>query len=189
MPRSHHWLHPQTVPRGFLRLYILTLLSRGPQSGYSIMQRIDERTEGAWKPGAGTMYPLLKSLLKERMVRVVGQTGRGVSKIYALSSKGRHELEEARRLIAGAGRKEPVMGRLFSDLLPASVFVPVMVRRIRDGAEVLKEKVAEVPGDERASLLKELRAVLGSQLDWVDSQLALSGSYGSKAQNGIAQRD
>ena len=39
------WLHPQAVPRGFLRLYILTMLSKGPEAGYSIMQRIDERTD------------------------------------------------------------------------------------------------------------------------------------------------
>ncbi|HKT22866.1 MAG TPA: PadR family transcriptional regulator, partial [Nitrososphaerales archaeon] len=60
---TKRWLHPQAVPRGFLRLYTLAQLSRGPETGYSIMQKIDERTDGAWKPGPGTMYPLLKSMV------------------------------------------------------------------------------------------------------------------------------
>ena len=157
MPRDHHWLHPQTVPRGFLRLYILTVLSRSPESGYSIIQRIDEKTEGAWKPGAGTMYPLLKSMLKEGLVVVSGGAGRGVSKTYSLTAKGRRELDETRRQIAGAGKKEPVMGRLFSELLPGNVFIPVMLRRIRDGSEFFRVKMAEVPEGERTQLLKVLR--------------------------------
>jgi DNA-binding PadR family transcriptional regulator len=153
-------------------LYILTLLSHGPQSGYSIIQRIEERTEGAWKPGAGTMYPLLKGLLKEGLVRVAPSEGKGGSRAYVLTAKGTTELEETRRLIAGAGRKEPVMARLFSELLPGSVFVPMMVRRFRDTVEVLRQKAAEIPPEEREPLLSELRFVLASQIDWIDSQLA-----------------
>lgn len=170
MAGARHWLHPQTVPRGFLRLYILTLLSHGPQTGYSIIQTIDEKTEGAWKPGAGTMYPLLKSLLKEGLVKISGGS-RGVSKVYALSPKGKRNLDDARRMIAGVGRKEPVMGRLFAELLPGSVFIHMMVRRWRDGVEVFRLKVAEVPEEERVPLLEELRVVLKSQLDWIDSQI------------------
>jgi len=181
MPAPRHWLHPQTVPRGFLRLYILTLLSWGPQSGYSMIQRIDERTEGAWKPGAGTMYPLLKGLLKEGLVKIATSKGKGESKTYVLTPKGSKELEETRRLIAGAGRKEAVMVRLLSELLPGSVFVPLVVRRFREGVEVLKQKATEIPVDEREPLLRELRFLLASQIDWIDSQLSPSGPRRTKA--------
>jgi DNA-binding PadR family transcriptional regulator len=167
----HHWLHPQTIPRGFLRLYILTLLSRGDETGYSIIQKIDDRTEGAWRPGAGAMYPLLKGLLKEGLVRVANPRGRGGSKIYSLSTLGRQELERIRQQLASAGRREPVMVRLFSDLMPGSVYVPMVVRRYRDGAEVLKQKIREVPEPERTALLQELRVLLESQINWIDSEL------------------
>jgi len=152
-------------------MYILTLLSREPQTGYSIIQTIDDRTEGAWRPGAGTMYPLLKSLTREGLVKVSGRGGKGVSKTYVLTSKGRRELEAVRKLVSGAGRREPVMSRLFSDLLPGSVFVPLMIRRIRDGAEVLKLKASEIPPGERIPILRELRTVLEPQIEWIDSQL------------------
>jgi DNA-binding PadR family transcriptional regulator len=175
MVTPRHWLHPQTVPRGFLRLYILTLLSRNPQTGYSIIQTIDEKTEGAWKPGAGTLYPLLKSLLKEGLVKLSGGSGRGVSKTYSLTPRGRRKLDEARRMIAGVGRKEPAMGRLFAELLPGTVFVPMLLRRVRDGADVFKQKVAELPEEERTPLLRELRLALGTQLEWIDSELTKVG--------------
>jgi DNA-binding PadR family transcriptional regulator len=176
----HHWLHPQTIPRGFLRLYILTLLSKGPETGYSIIQRIDERTDGAWRPGAGTMYPLLKGLSDEGLVKAAGPSGRGGSRKYSLTQKGRKELESMRLQLAGAGRKEPVMVRLFSDLMPGSVYVPMVVRRFRDGAEVLRQKLAEVPDPDRTSLLQELRLLMNSQIEWIDSQARpLKSDHGS----------
>ena len=170
-PFSKRWLHPQTVPRGFLRLYILTLLSRGPETGYSIMQKIEDRTDGAWRPGPGTMYPLLKGLLAEGLARSTGSEGRTGSKTYSLTQKGRRELEETRRGIASMGRKEPVMGRLFSDLLPATIFVPWVISRYRDGTGTLRQKMKEIPQPERNAILKELRFILQSQVEWIDSQL------------------
>ncbi|QQG48888.1 MAG: PadR family transcriptional regulator [archaeon] len=170
-PFSKKWLHPQTVPRGFLRLYILTLLSKGPETGYSIMQKIDERTDGAWRPGAGTMYPLMKNLVRSGLVKAAAPSGRLRTKVYSLTPKGQGELEEIRRSIATVGRKDRVMMRLFSELLPGTAFVPMMLRRFREGNEVFREKFAEIPQPQRAELLKEMRLNLELQLDWVDAQM------------------
>lgn len=180
MPSERHWLHPQTVPRGFLRIYILTLLSKAPQTGYSIIQSIDERTEGAWRPGPGTMYPLLKGLQKEGLI---ASKGRGRSrKSYVLTPKGDQELSEIRKQIAGMGRKDTVMGRLFSDLLPGDVFMAMMIRRFRDTSEFMREKMTQVPAKERVPILRDLRQILGSQLDWIDGELASDKkSAGDKA--------
>lgn len=179
----HRWLHPQTVPRGFLRLYILTLLSRGPETGYSMIERIEDRTEGAWRPGPGTMYPLLKSLVKEGLAKyTVAESGerkaKGKEKLrqrfektYVLTPKGRRDLEQMRRVMAGMGRKEPVMARLFSDLLPGDVLVQMMIRRFREGNDLFRQKVSELPRPERESLLKELSLLLEAQAKWVDVQL------------------
>ena len=171
-PFSRRWLHPQTVPRGFLRLYILTYLSRGPETGYSIMQRIEERTEGAWRPGPGTMYPLLKSLVSEGLARSSGSGDRPGTKTYTLTQRGKRDLAEMRRHLSGMGRKEPVMGRLFADLLPGSIYVPMVVRRYRDGSNTFREKVEEIPQPERDDMLKELKLFMEGQIQWIDSQLA-----------------
>ena len=147
------------------------MLAKGPESGYSIIQKIDERTEGAWRPGPGTMYPLLKSLLKEGLVKPTGESGGAGTKTYALTHRGRGEIDKTRQLFAGAGRKEPVMARLFSDILPGAVFAPLVVRRFRDNAETFRKKLEEVPEPERTALLQELRFLLDSQIQWIDSKL------------------
>ncbi len=172
---SKHWLHPQSVPRGFLRLYLMTMLSMGQENGYSIMQKINERTEGAWRPGPGTIYPLLRELEDEGKIKEAGGAGRARTKAYTLTPKGKRDLEEIRRAVATVGRKESVMMRLFSDLLPGTVFAAMIVNRYREGADVFRQKVSEIPQPERNLLLKELRRLLEGHLEWIDSQLAEGG--------------
>jgi DNA-binding PadR family transcriptional regulator len=172
MPRSQRrWLHPQSVPRGFLRLYILTMLSQGPESGYSIMQRIEERTDGAWRPGPGTMYPLLKGMVAEGYARAATARGAAGTRSYSVTPKGRRELARMRENLAGLGRKERVIGRLFSDLLPAGSFVPAMVNRYKEGFEMFRQKVTELPQPEREAHMKDLRLFMETQIEWIDAQL------------------
>jgi DNA-binding PadR family transcriptional regulator len=165
------WLHPQSVPRGFLRLYILTLLDRGPETGYSIIQTIDAKTEGAWKPGPGTIYPLMKSLVSDGLAKVSHDTKGSKTKSYDLTSKGHRELEKMRGVMTGMGGRERILGRLFSDIIPASSFVPAMSTRFKEGMELFRKKISEVPEPERDLYLKDLRLHLESQIQWIDLQL------------------
>src|ERR1022692_409019 len=116
------WIHPQAVPRGILRLYILSMLSKHSETGYSIMRTIDDKTEGAWRPGPGTVYPLLRSLLKESLLEKVDSVEAGTTVKYSVTKKGKRELEEMQRSLTSAGKRERVMVRLFADLLPAEVW-------------------------------------------------------------------
>ena len=168
------WFHPQSVPRGFLRMYILAQLSHGPETGYSIMQKTDERTQGSWRPGPGTIYPLMKNLVSEGLAKPSGGRGRGAVKTYVLTPKGGRELEKMRQVIAGSGRRMEVMGRLFSDLVPGRVFVPMIVNRYREGSDLFRQKVGEIPQPDRDLILRDLRLILESQIQWIDSQLALT---------------
>jgi len=174
-PHSRRWLHPQAVPRGFLRFYILTLLSRGPESGYSIIQKIDEKTEGAWRPGPGTMYPLLRSFVREGLAKSSSQGRRSGTKQYSLTAKGRKELDAMRRVAASMGRKEGVMARLFSDLLPGDLFVTMIVNRFREGTGIFRQKVGELSEPERSALMKEFKFLMEAQIAWIDTFLATSG--------------
>jgi DNA-binding PadR family transcriptional regulator len=165
------WFHPQAVPRGFLRLYILTKLSKGPQSGYSIMRDIEDKTEGAWRPGPGTIYPLLKSLSKEGMVKVSSDDEKSPGKSYSLTPKGRRSLDDMLGNIGAIGRKEGVLARLFSEVLPPKTFVNLVVRRYGEGSAVLREKIRAIPPRDRAVILDEYKLLLESQLAWVAAQL------------------
>jgi DNA-binding PadR family transcriptional regulator len=63
---------PHAVPRGLLRFYILRLLTENPMKGYELITKIEERTKGVWKPGAGSIYPMVASLRREGLVESVG---------------------------------------------------------------------------------------------------------------------
>ena len=83
--------------RGYsgLRLLVLRILSEKPLHGYALMKEIG-RLLGR-EPSPGTLYPLLKEMLREGLVeaRVSGIGGR-VVKTYYITEKGRQLLSSER---------------------------------------------------------------------------------------------
>ena len=61
--------HGGRRPRGDVRSAILVLLDEEPRNGYGIMQEIEERSAGAWRPSPGSVYPVLQQLEDEGLVR------------------------------------------------------------------------------------------------------------------------
>src|SRR3979409_1598873 len=55
--------------RGDVRAAILALLAERPMHGYEMIKEIDERTQGAWTPSAGSIYPTLQMLEDEGLIR------------------------------------------------------------------------------------------------------------------------
>ena len=90
------------MKKGFLRLFILTILYREPLHGYGIMKRISERSGDFWVPRTGNIYPLIQVMVGEGLIKHVGPTG-SRRKLYAITEKGRTELlhlfREAQELI------------------------------------------------------------------------------------------
>ena len=171
------WIHPQAVPRGILRLYVLSMLSQHAETGYSIMGTIEDKTEGAWRPGPGTVYPLLRSLVKEGLLEKAGSEEVGATVKYSVTKKGKQELEEMQRTLASAGKRERVMIRLFADLLPAEVWASAFVHRGREIFDVFQEKISQIPQPQREAMLKEAKLMLETNMSWVNSQLQAKKKY------------
>jgi DNA-binding PadR family transcriptional regulator len=79
--------------RGDVRITILLLLDEAPANGYQLMQEIEQRTGGAWKPSSGSIYPALQLLEDEGIVKTVEGEGR---KMFALTDDGRRYVAERR---------------------------------------------------------------------------------------------
>ena len=80
------------VRRGDVRAAILDLLAEGqPWNGYQIIQEIGARTQGVWRPSAGSVYPALQQLEDEGLIREEEHDGR---KLYALTDAGRAFVDE-----------------------------------------------------------------------------------------------
>lgn len=83
-------------PRGDVRGAVLLLLAEEPRNGYSIMQEIENRSAGAWRPSPGSVYPLLQQLEEAGLVRSVDSDGR---KLIELTDDGRETVEAERAAI------------------------------------------------------------------------------------------
>src|SRR4051794_5253177 len=79
--------------RGDVRAALLVLLDEEPRNGYGLMQEIEERSGGAWRPSPGSVYPSLAQLEDEGLVRPDDE---GTGKRFALTDEGRAHVEEHR---------------------------------------------------------------------------------------------
>ena|SRR5215213_1788118 len=77
--------------RGDVRTATLLLLGEEPRNGYQIMQELEERSGGAWRPSAGSVYPALQLLEDEGLIRSEEVEGR---KLLHLTDAGRTFVEE-----------------------------------------------------------------------------------------------
>ena len=76
--------------RGDIRAAILALLAEQPMHGYQIIREIGERSEGAWAPSPGSVYPTLQQLTDEGFVRSDETDGK---RVYELTDEGRTQAE------------------------------------------------------------------------------------------------
>jgi len=51
-----------------VQMWLLFVLSDGPDYGYNLIQRLDRMFSGYWKPKAGTIYPALDKLTNEGLI-------------------------------------------------------------------------------------------------------------------------
>ena len=72
--------------RGDIRTAPLVLLAEEPRNGYGLMQEIEARSDGAWKPSPGSVYPALQQLEDEGLVRREETEGQ---RLFHLTDAGR----------------------------------------------------------------------------------------------------
>lgn len=82
---------------GRLRLYLLGLLEDSPRHGYEMIRLLEDRFLGLYQPSAGTVYPRLARLAAQGLVTHAADGGR---KVYALTGRGRAELDGRRDELA-----------------------------------------------------------------------------------------
>ena len=76
--------------RGDVRLALLRLLAEQPANGYQLMQTIEERSGGRWRPSPGSVYPTLAQLEDEGLIRSAESDG---SRRFEITDAGREHLD------------------------------------------------------------------------------------------------
>ncbi|MGH3329474.1 MAG: PadR family transcriptional regulator [Streptomycetales bacterium] len=143
------------VGRGDVRAAVLTLVAERPLHGYQIIQEIAERSDGIWRPSPGSVYPAVRQLKDEGLVRIEREEGR---RVVHLTAAGRaHVAEHADDLDAVW---ESVTGGVTDDMLELREvfcqlgFAFMQVAQTGTGGQVARAR--QVLDDTRRSLYQIL---------------------------------
>ncbi|MCQ5362351.1 MAG: PadR family transcriptional regulator [Candidatus Methanomethylicia archaeon] len=110
-----------TVPKGFLRYQVLELLNEKPLSGSEIMDEMEKKTNGSWRPSPGSVYPLLAWLQDNSYIKEVpSEIQEAGIKRYMLTDKGKQLLEDQRRLKGNFAK-----GKIFAPPLFGSLWLRI----------------------------------------------------------------
>ena len=77
--------------RGDVRAALLALLTEKPMHGYDVIQELESRSGGAWRPSPGSIYPTLQMLEDGGLVTSEDRDGK---RVYSLTDAGKAEVEE-----------------------------------------------------------------------------------------------
>ena len=77
--------------RGDIRTAVLAVLNEEPGHGYDVIQRLEDKTDGSWRPSPGSVYPMLQLLADEGLARSVERDGK---RVYELTDAGRAETQQ-----------------------------------------------------------------------------------------------
>jgi DNA-binding PadR family transcriptional regulator len=113
--------------RGDVRAAALALLAERPMHGYEMIKEIEERTQGAWTPSAGSIYPTLQMLEDAELIR--GEESDGKRR-FTLTETGRAEQQER------AGEETP-WDAVRAGAAPEAI-------HLRDSAHKLQHSIGQV---------------------------------------------
>lgn len=136
--------------RGDVRAAILVLLGEQSRNGYQLMQEIEQRSDGAWRPSPGSMYPALQQLEDEGLVKVTTDAS---GRTYALTDAGRAQAE--------AQQKQPApWDAAMGPDHEATVEFHQLVKQVTLAAMQVSQAGGTAQLDEARKILKDARKAL-----------------------------
>ena len=141
--------------RGDVRAAVLVLLEELPRNGYQIIQELSDRSNGAWRPSPGSVYPVLQQLEDEGLVEIdAAQSG----KTFHLTESGKAMVENDRAALgkpweSAAAEVSDAKSELYSTLRQ----VVMAVRQVGTaGSESQSQKAAAALADARRTIYRIL---------------------------------
>ena len=140
--------------RGEIRTALLAVLAEAPGHGYEVMQRLEEKSGGAWRPSPGSVYPTLQLLEDEGLVRSTERDGK---RIYELTEEGRAEATRRTEEAGGDPFAADRVASVYGQLRENGMSLLQAIRQIaRTGNEAQVQQASEIVRDARKQLYRLL---------------------------------
>lgn len=166
---------------GFLGLYALRMMEEGPIYVHQVANRIAERTQGAWRPSPGALYPSVRSLVDRGLA---GMRRVGNRTIFTITPAGRRRLRGSRTNPVRWQNRFVHAWRLWLDFVSPEEMAEFLAQRVRTDLTVARSALTAdegaLPPAERRYLTGQLRAELERALGWLGERApaARSGRRG-----------
>jgi DNA-binding PadR family transcriptional regulator len=132
-----------------VRPAVLALLVERPMHGYEMIQELESRTGGIWRPSPGSIYPTLQLLEDEGLIEVEATAGR---KRYTLTEAGRAEAETAAQNPPWAQFTDDTMSQV-QDFRDAAVGIMSALKQVGfNGTPEQRDKALEVLNETKRKL-------------------------------------
>lgn len=156
--------------------YMLHRIAKKPTHGYEILQNITNKTEGAWRPGAGSIYPILKKLEDHGYIETDNSAKGETSQcIYKITPKGSDFLQKTKESFKDSGQRWSSLSRIFIEFMePENVpkfLINGMQMHFTMNQEAMKSMENRLSYNDLQYVLKEYALILERQLNWSISKL------------------
>jgi len=145
---------------GELRLVLLKLIAEKSRHGYDLIRAIEERTNGAYAPSPGIVYPTL-TLLSD-MGLIGEQASEGARKLFEITTEGTAHLAQNANDVAAMFARLDALGaiRERTDAMPIRRAMhnlkSVLMHRLGEGLDKDKLHEAVAMIDEAARKIERL---------------------------------
>lgn len=137
--------------RGDMKPIILRILQTKPMHGYEIINALEEKSHGMWRPSAGSVYPTLQLLEDQDLVTAEEVSGK---KIYTLTDAGSEVAKKAEEFKAPWEDKGK-NAKNFKDLKHSFIESIILVRQIASQNDEKKnEEVRKIFNEAKDKLTK-----------------------------------
>ena len=153
------------VPRGFTRFYALHLINISPMTGKEIIVEAEKRSEGAWRPSPGLIYPLLGRLLKDELIEEV-EGGK-----FTITQTGVRALDDHSRFQSQLDRQSRLVQKLGLSMFTAGKMVAEeSMDRILGVTQTMKERISQGSSDLQERFYHNYKEFLQSELSKLEEK-------------------